>query len=359
MFCCDRSMGNKARADWLEQCKLIPDFDNICINGHRVGFYFSTCFGKFDPSALVLFGGSPAFACLIEHHRDEFVGRNAFHFASKEVLEFRSWQATLESITKEASKEDSVNLGCGALVANTRFSGDGKAFAFTVTSFFVDGKSCCLGVSVEMSKVEANDSRTVAVYTEALRQISLRAPMCSRFMLFVQMQWEDFITRELVGFCGGLIAPLALRPQVRKTFIEFRPVEREEKRLRDTVSCPGDFQSIPKTRNEIDMELCSKFSIGARVRMIGFKNGTWHNGTEGIVTAVPVPGQRGRRRVTVSSSNPTAPRTVNPRNLILLEEEKTGLTVVLPFINPSMLALFSPTLPGYPDLLSSYYRRSL
>ena len=352
-------MGTKARDDWLEQCKLISEFDNICINGHRVGFYFCSCFGKFDPSALILFGGSPAFACLVEHQRDEFVGRNAFHFASKEVFEYRSWKTTLASITNEASKEDSLNLGSGALVANTRFSGDGKAFAFTVTSFIVDGKSCCLGVSVEISKVAANDSATVAVYTEALREVALRASMYPRFIKFVHMEWEYFITRDLMGRFGGLIAPRGVRLQVRKTFIDVGPVEQGEKRLRDTVSCPGDIQFFRKTRSEIEMELSSKFSVGDRVRMVGFKNGVWNNGTEGIVTAVPVPGQRRRARITVSSSNPKAPKTVNPRNLILLEKEQTGLTITLPTINPSMLALFSPTLPGYPPLFPSYHRRSL
>ena len=137
------------------------------------------------------------------------------------------------------------------------------------------------------------------------------------------MEREYFITRDLVGCFGGLIAPRGVRPRFRKTFIDIGPLERAEKRLRDTVSCLGDIQLFRKTPREIEMELSSKFAIGARVRMIGFENGTWNNGTEGIVTAVPVPGQRRRPRITVSSSNPVAPKTVNPRNLILLEEEKT------------------------------------
>ena len=75
-----------------------------------------------------------------------------------------------------------------------------------------------------------------------------------------------------------------VRPRVRKTFIDIGPLERAEKRLRDTVSCLGDIQLFRKTPREIEMELSSKFAIGARVRMIGFENGTWNNGTEGIVT---------------------------------------------------------------------------
>ena len=322
-----RNMFANDRTEWKNRCALIANLENI--NGHFVGFSLGTSFGMNDPGALIFFGGSRVFSFLLEHHRDEFIGHNVFHFASKNAFSLLKWQTKTASITEKLCKMESPICGSGMLEVRPRVSESNKPFAYTILPMIIDGKICLLAVTVKLSPAEAAHRPSIDAYTEALYAIGVRVRTDPRFLSFAHQEFQSFFTEDVLSRFSGFIAPRGLRPQVHNTFIEvIPPVHSEEapSRLRRSVSCPADVFLYTQTKKEMGRALCAKFRIGHRVHMTGFKNGTWFNGTEGVVISVP-PREQRQQRIGVLTAIPNAPRTVAPQHLILLkDEDKTELS---------------------------------
>ena len=315
------------RTEWKNRCATIADLENI--NGHFVGFSLGTSFGMNDPGALIFFGGSRVFSFLLEHHRDEFIGHNVFHFASNNALSLLKWQTKTASITEKLCKLESPICGSGMLELRPRVSESNKPFAYTTLPMFIDSKPCLLGVTVKLSPAEAAHRPSIDAYTEALYAIAVRVRTDPRFVLFAHLEFQAFSSADDWNRFSGFIAPRGFRPRVNNTFIEVVPaiqLNEDPSRLRRTVSCPADVFLYIQTKQEIGAALCAKFRVGDRVRITGFKRGWRLNGTEGVVISVP-PREQRQQRIGVLSATPDAPRTVAPQHLILLkDEDKTELS---------------------------------
>ena len=316
-------MFSAERADWIDRCDQIADIEKMTLNGRRVSFALGTCLGKNDPGALILIGGSRNFSILTEHYRDEFVGRTFFDFASKEVFAFLKWMTEAASITAKCCKMDSPILGSGMLIGRPRVSLNDRPTVYTGIPIFIDGKPCLLCAIVEISLTEAAHQPNVIAYTNALYDIGVKVRTAAPFVKFLHLEFHSFFSRDVVGRFAGFIPPRCFRVRLNNTFLEVLPpgqLEGSPRCLRRTVSCPGNnFPTVP-TKKELALSLCANFKPGDRVRMTGFKNGTWLNGTEAIVISVPVSGKSNNPRIGVLSANPEAPKCVSPHNLIKLEE---------------------------------------
>ena len=313
----------------MNRCALIADFESNSLNGNSVGFSLSTSFGENDPNALIIFGGSRVFSCLVEHYRNEFLGHNVFHFASENAFSLLKWQTELASNTEKLCKMESPICGCGMLEVRSRVSQSDKPVVYTNLPISIDGKPCLLSFGVQISPAEAALQPTIDFYTEALYCIGVRVRTNPRFLLFCYLEFQAFFSEDVLGLFSGFIAPRGFRPRVNNTFIDIVPaipLNEAPSRLRRTASCPGDVLSYTQTKQEIGRALCAKFRIGHRVRMAEFKRGTWLNGTEGVVISVP-PREQRQQRIGVLTAIPNAPRTVAPQHLILLkDEDKTELS---------------------------------
>ena len=313
----------------MNRCALIADFESYSLNGNSVGFGLATSFGENDPNALIIFGGSRVFSCLVEHYRDEFIGHNVFHFASENAFSLLKWQTEMASTTDELCKMESPICGCGMLEVRSRVSQSDKPFAYTNIPMIINGKPCLLSVSVKISPAEAAHRPTINTYTEALYGIGVRVRANRRFLSFAHLEFQSFFSEDVLGRFSGFIAPRGFRPRVNNTFIDVVPaiqLNEAPSRLRRTVSCPADLFLYIQTKREIATALCAKFRVGDRVRTTGFKRGTWLNGTEGVVISVP-PREQRQQRIGVLTAIPDAPKTVAPQHLILLkDEDKTELS---------------------------------
>jgi len=236
------------------------------------------------------------------------------------------WQSASQVITAKCCKMESRKLGSGLLVMRPRVSVSDKPFVYSVFPLVINGTPCCYVLTVELSLADANSLTAITSCINVMDNLATKARANPRFMEFACSEYESFFCREAVGRFSGFIPPRGCRLLVSNKFIkvvtEGDPVI-GPKCLRDCVSCPGDISSVSQMKEKSDSEVSAKFYPGARVQMTGFTCGTWLNGTEGVVVSVSAPGRRKKPRIHVSCSDPNAPNTVFPKNLILLEEGET------------------------------------